>query len=208
MVTMLSDTGPSNTKSTSSSCMLIKDTSGRPPLSDATPHSVTLVPRLEYCAGLLDETVCILEQRTAEIRSSNRNIACDPDDFNWSHADSVERERTAVFSLEALLLVRMRMQRASDVGMIPGILSPLVPVIRTVSAGLHRMAPDCSQNLSKLSIYMGSIILDSAALTRVRFDFEQSGRESSVLLDKVKLMADSKISKQYPNVDPSVPYTA
>ncbi len=188
--------------------MLIKNTSCSRPPSDTISHSVTLVPRLEYCAGLLDEAVCIMERMTAEIRSSNRNIACDPDDSDWNHADSVEQERTAVFSLEVLLLVRMRLQRVSDVGMIPGALSPLVPVIRTVSAGLHKTAPDCSQNLSKLSIYMGSIILDSAALTRARFDFEQSGRESSVLLDKVKLMADSKISKQYPNVDLFIPYTA
>jgi len=43
--------------------------------------------------------------------------------------------------------------------------------------------------------------LDSAALTTARFDFIQSNQESATLLDKVKLMADSKLSKQYPNLD-------
>jgi hypothetical protein len=48
---------------------------------------------------------------------------------------------------------------------------------------------------------LGSIVLDSAALTKARFDFSQSNNEASIFLDEVKLMVDSKLSKQYPNVD-------
>ena len=44
-------------------------------------------------------------------------------------------------------------------------------------------------------------MLDSAALTTASFDFTQLNKESAILLDKVKLMADSKLSKQYPNLD-------
>lgn len=170
---------------------------------DAVPHSVTLVPRLEYCAGLLDETIRALEDSVAEIRASN----LDARDPNGPDCDSVELERTAIFSLEALLLVRERLRRISKVGMIPVTLSPLVPVARTVSAGLHRTHPDCCQNLSTLSIHLGSIILDSASLTKARFDFAQSCAESSAVIDKVKLMADSKISKQYANLDTFKPNT-
>jgi len=48
---------------------------------------------------------------------------------------------------------------------------------------------------------LGSIVLDSAALTTARFDFSQSNTESSALLNEVKLMVGSKLSKQYPNLD-------
>ena len=48
---------------------------------------------------------------------------------------------------------------------------------------------------------MGSIVLDSATLTTAQFDFSQSNTQSSLLLDEVKLMVDSKISKQYPHLD-------
>ena len=170
---------------------------------DAPPHSVTLVPRLEYCAGLLDRIITSLEESVAGMRASNLG-ARDPD---GPDCDSVELERIAIFSLEALLLVRERLRRISQVGMIPVTLSPLVPVTRTVSAGLHRTHPDCCQNLSMLSIHLGSIILDSASLTKARFDFAQSCAESSAVIDKVKLMADSKISKQYANLDTFKPNT-
>lgn len=182
--------------------MLVRP-SPRDPLTDTVSHSVTLVPRLGYCAELLDETIRDMECSIAKIRASNLD-ACDSD---VPDCDSVELERTAAFSLEALLLIRMRLRRVSQVGMIPGTLSPLVPVMRAVSAGLHRTHPDCCQKLSRLSIHLGSIVLDSAALTKARFDFTHACAESSAVIDKVKLMADSKISKQYPNLDTFKPNT-
>ena len=38
-------------------------------------------------------------------------------------------------------------------------------------------------------------------LTTASFDFSQSNNESSTSLNEVKLMVDSKLSKQYPNLD-------
>jgi hypothetical protein len=74
-------------------------------------------------------------------------------------------------------------------------------MIRTVSAQLFDIVPLCSQKLSELSVHLGSIVLDSAVLTKASFDFSQSNKESYIILDEVKLMADSKLSKQYPNLD-------
>jgi hypothetical protein len=74
-------------------------------------------------------------------------------------------------------------------------------MIRTVSAQLFDIIPHCSQKLSEISVHLGSIVLDSAALTTARFDFSQSNSESSTLLNEVKLIVGSKLSKQYPNLD-------
>ena len=85
----------------------------------------------------------------------------------------------------------------------PEILYPLdVYFCKTCySVQLFDIIPNCSQKLSELSAHLGSIVLDSAALTKARFDFSQSNEESSALLNEVKLMVDSKINKQYPNLD-------
>jgi len=87
------------------------------------------------------------------------------------------------------------------VNSIPRVLPSSIPLIRTISAQLYEILPNCSQKLSELSVHLGSIVLDSAALTTASFDFTQLNKESAILLDKVKLMADSKLSKQYPNLD-------
>jgi len=164
-------------------------------------HSVTLVPRLEYSVNLLDDIVEILKKKRHQLKKSNRSLVVDFDETDNSHLKAIELERIMAFSLEILFQIKKRTGSICDVNSISQILPITIPLIRTVSAQLFDIVPNCSQNLSELSVHLGSIVLDSATLTKARFDFSQSNEESSTLLNEVKLMADSKISKQYPNLD-------
>ncbi len=164
-------------------------------------HSVTLVPRLEYSVNLLDEIIEILKKKRNDLKKSNKDLVSDFDETDEIFLKAIELERIMVFSLEILLQIKKRTGSISGVSSIPEILPSSIPMIRTVSAQLFDIVPNCSQKLSELSVHLGSIVLDSAALTKARFDFSQSNKESSILLDEVKLTADSKISKQYPNLD-------
>jgi len=164
-------------------------------------YSVTLVPRLEYALNLLDEIVGILKKKRDGLKKSNKDLVVDFDETDKTHLKAIDLERIVVFSLEILFQTKKRMARISGVSSIPKVLLSSIPMIRTISAQLFDIAPKCSQKLSELSVHLGSIVLDSAALTKARFDFSQSNEESSTLLDEVKLMVESKIRKQYPNLD-------
>ena len=164
-------------------------------------HSVTLVPRLEYSINLLDDIVEVLKKKRHDLKKSNRSLVVDFDETDSSHLKAIELERIMAFSLEILSQIKKRTGRISSVNSIPEVFPTTIQLIRTVSAQLFDIVPNCSQKLSELSVHLGSIVLDSAALTKARFDFSQSNEESSALLNEVKLMVDSKISKQYPNLD-------
>jgi len=164
-------------------------------------HSVTLVPRLEYSINLLDDIVEVLKKKRHDLKKSNRSLVVDFDETDSSHLKAIELERIMAFSLEILSQIKKRIGRISGVNSIPEVFPTTIPLIRTVSAQLFDIVPNCSQKLSELSVHLGSIVLDSAALTKARFDFSQSNEESSAVLNEVKLMVDSKISKQYPNLD-------
>ncbi len=164
-------------------------------------NSVTLVPRLEYSVNLLDSIIEILKKKRYDLKKLNRSLIIDFDETNSTHLEAIELERITVFSLEILSQIKKRTGRISAVNSIPEILPVVILMIRTISAQLFDIAPNCSQKLSELSVHLGSIVLDSAALTKARFDFRQLNEESSTLLNEVKLMVDSKISKQYPNLD-------
>jgi len=166
-----------------------------------TSHSVTLVPRLEYSANLLDEIVKILKKKRNDLKKSNKDLVIDFDETNKTHLKAIELERIVVFSLEILYKIKKRTGRISDVNSIPKVLPTTIHMIRTISAQLFDILPNCSQKLSEVSVHLGSIVLDSAALTKARFDFSQSNEEASTLLNEAKLMVDCKISKQYPNLD-------
>jgi len=166
-----------------------------------TSHSVTLVPRLEYSINLLDGIVEILKKKRNDLKKSNKPLVVDFDETNNTHLRTIELERTMAFSLEILSQIKKRIGKISDVNSIPQVLPPAIPLIRTISAQLFDIVPHCSQKLSELSVHLGSILLDSAALTKARFDYSQSNEEASTLLNEVKLMVDCKINKQYPNLD-------
>lgn len=164
-------------------------------------HSVTLVPRLEYSINVLNGVIDVLDDKQIQIKKSNRDLIHDFNELDGLHAAALKLEHLVMFSLETLLSVRKSMGRISNISSIPEILPSTIPMIRTVSAQLFEFIPNCSQKLSEISVHLGSIVIDSAALITARFDFGQSNYESSSKLNEVKLMVDSKLSKRYPNLD-------
>jgi len=164
-------------------------------------HSVTLVPRLGYSVNLLDEILEVLKQKRNELKKENKDLVLDFDESDKTHLNAVKMEHTMMYSLEILLHIKKKTGRISGIQSIPEVLPSSISLIRTVSAQLYGIIPICSQKLSELSVHLGSIVLDSAVLTKARFDFSQSNQETSTILDEVKLMVDSKLSKQYPNLD-------
>ena len=164
-------------------------------------HSVTLVPRLEYSVNLLDEIIDTIKEKQSTLKETNKELVHDLDESDKTLIDSLKLEHLITYSLEILLHVKDNIKHISNVGSIPEILPSSIPMIRTVSAQLFDIIPNCSQKLSEISVHLGSIVLDSAALTTARFDFSQSNDQSSTSLNEVKLMVGSKLSKQYPNLD-------
>ena len=164
-------------------------------------RSVTLVPRLDYSVNFLSDIIDILQEKRIELKNVNLYLVTDFDEANPSHLKNIELEHVVVHSLEILLKIKNQIGSISGINSIPEILPSSIPMIRTISAKLFVPFPICSQKLSELSVHLGSIVLDSAALTTACFDFSKSNNVSSTLLDEVKLMADSKLNKQYPLVD-------
>ena len=160
----------------------------------------SLVPRLDYSLVLLDSIIESLKQTTSEVQTSTHMILENSaNDTALEHAMS--EEKTVCFSLEILCQIKKRLSMISNIADIPKTMAYAVIVMRTISACLHELAPASSRKLSELSVHLGSIILDSATLTKAQFDFNKLNYEAESLLDKVKLMVDSKIDKQYPNLE-------
>ena len=160
----------------------------------------TIVPRLYYSNNLLAKIIDVLKNKKSKLKKSNRMLfaECDQD---FTCLKAIDLERTVSFSIEILNYIQKRIESVSRIDEIPKVFPSLVPMIRTISAQLIDIIPELSQLLSELSVHIGSIVLDSATITKAQFDFSQSNIESLLMLDEVKLMVDSKISKQYPHLD-------
>ena len=164
-------------------------------------HSVTLVPRLDYSVNLLNDIIEILQEKKIELKNVNQYLITDFDKDDKSHLKNIQLEHLVVYSLDILVKIKNQIGSISGINSIPEILPSSIPMIRIVSAELFVLFPMYSQKLSELSVHLGSIVLDSAALTKARFNFSKSNHISTMLLDEVKLMTDSKLNKRYPLVD-------
>ena len=160
----------------------------------------SLVPRLDYSLALLDSIIESVKKTKTEVQNSARILLENStDETALEHV--MDEEKTLCFSLEILCQVKKRSSMISNIMDIPKTMVCAVIVLRTISACLHELSPESSRKLSELSVHLGSIVLDSATLTKAQFDFNKLNCESEALLDKVKLMVDSKIDKQYPNLE-------
>ena len=163
-------------------------------------YSVTLVPRLEYSVTILDDIIRILKKKRLDLKKFNAEMidGGEPEKIIF-HA--VEHERTVSYSLEILTKIKQIIKKISSIASIPENLSSTVSMSRIASAKLFQFLPSCSHKLSELSLHLGSIVLDSAILTKASFNFSHSNKESAELLDELNLIVDSKLRKQYPNLD-------
>lgn len=161
----------------------------------------TLMPRLEYSSQLLDKILKQLKQKKSELTKSNLYNFSNISKLENSELKQVELEKTFYFSVESLTKIHQRLNSILGISSIPIILPPVIPVIRAISSQLYEIMPESSQNLCELSSVLGSVLVDSGTITEARFDFRVSNNESNMLLDKAKLIVDSKLSKQYPNLD-------
>ena len=168
--------------------------------SENISQTRTIIPRLYYSNNLLAETIDVLENKKSRLAKSNK-LLTQSDDQVSEFSKEIDLERTTSFCIETLKHIQKKINSTSRIDEIPKFFPSLIPVIRTISAQLLEILPESSSKLSELSVHLGSIVLDSATITKAQFDFSQSNKESSLLLDGIKLMVDSKIRKQYPHLD-------
>ncbi len=70
-----------------------------------------------------------------------------------------------------------------------------------INSNIYGLVPSTRNDLVELSTSLGSIVVDSGSLLESKFDFKQANSESKQILAELNLIAESKIRKQYPNLD-------
>ncbi|HSA97655.1 MAG TPA: hypothetical protein VLF17_01080 [Candidatus Nitrosotenuis sp.] len=167
------------------------------------PYALTIKPRLEYSVYLTQSIFDKLQKQWVLARKSNlrfylQNEAVKEDpEFN----KRVEYEVTLTSAMTAIKMIQKRLESISRIGNIMETVSPMILILRTVNSNIHLAFPQISQDFIELSGLLGSIVMDSGSLIEAKFDFKQTNLESKQILDEVNLIAESKIRKQYPNLN-------
>src|SRR5574338_310565 len=166
------------------------------------PYALTIKPRLEYSIHV---SGMILEKLGAEhsaLSKENLQFYSQNDvSENTEFQKKVEMESSLLCAIEAIKSVKNTLLSIEQISGIAQNISPLISLIRMVNSNIYHISPHTRHDLVELSTSLGSIVMDSGCLIEAKFDFKQTNLESKQILAEVNLIAESKIRKQYPNLN-------
>ena len=165
------------------------------------PYALTIKPRLEYSIYV---TGIILEKLESEIKSIHGNnykfYSQNDITQNADFVKQVESESAVMVAIEAIKIVKNALISVSQISKLTEI-SPLISLIRMVNSNIYGIIHTTRHDMVELSTSLGSIVMDSGCLLEATFDFKQTNSESKQILAELNLIAESKIRKQYPNLN-------
>ncbi len=168
------------------------------------PYALTIKPRLEYSTYLTQSIFDKLQKQWVLARKSNLKFYLQNEGAlaeNYEFNKQVEYEGTLTSAITAIKMIQKRLESISQISNITETVSPMISILRTVNSNIYLTSPQISQDFIELSGILGSIVMDSGSLIEAKFDFKQTNLESKQILDEVNLIAESKIRKQYPNLN-------
>jgi len=167
-------------------------------------RAYTIKPRIDYATETVDSILDILIQRKQELNESNLELYGKVDGGKESIdalGNQIRHELEISYSIESMRQVRRSLDSVIGLGNVTTVLPPAISIVRTIRSKLLTLVPVLDFQLGELSLLIGGIIIDAAHLASSNLDFGQANEMSQRLLDEAKLIADSKICKQFPNLD-------
>lgn len=164
----------------------------------------TIKPRIDYATEIVDGLLDVLVQHKHDIAQNNldlyKRLEVEPVVIPTLEKQ-VKYELELSYTIESLRQVRRSLDCVAGMGNVSTVLSPTVSIVRTIRSKLLALMPAVDFQLGELSLLLSGIIIDAAHLASLTLDFSMANEVSSRLLDEAKLIADSKMCKQFPNLD-------
>ena len=177
-------------------------------IEDETTNQIvrasTIKPRLDYATETVDGILEVLVQKRRDLNESNMSLYRRSDGTRESLKAlerEVRHELEISYAVESLRQVRRSLDSIAGMGNVPAGLAPTISIVRIVRSRMLSLLPAIDFELGELSLVLSGVIIDAAHLASTCLDFEKANEESRRLLDEAKLIADSKIYKQFPNLD-------
>jgi hypothetical protein len=165
------------------------------------PYALTIKPRLEYSIYVSGMILEKLESEIESIHMTNYKFYSQNDIAeNADFIRQVESESSVIVAIEAIKIVKNTLISVSQISKLAEII-PLISLIRMINSNIYGIVHTTRHDLVELSTSLGSIVMDSGCLLEATFDFKQTNSESKQILAELNLIAESKIRKQYPNLN-------
>ena len=177
-------------------------------VEDKTVHQIvrasTVKPRVDYAAETIDKILEVLVKKRIDLNRENLELyrqSGGAQEMLRVLERKVSDELEIAYAIESLRQVRRCLDSIVGMGNVPTMLSPTISIVRVVRSRMSLSMHSLDWQLGALSLLLSGVIVDAAHLASLNLDFERANDQSRRLLDEAKLIADSKICNQFPNLD-------
>ena len=171
----------------------------------AAPHAGAIRPRLDSSSALAGSVAARLGGVLRRVAGANAEALRRGGRGAEGLEGGVGDELLLRQAEASLRSVRSAIAGASSLRAIPRGLAPAASVARALGSALSGPAPACGRGLCGLSVALGGIVADSAALTGSRCDFGLSNAEAGRILGEAREEARREVRRRYPNLPGAAP---
>lgn len=161
----------------------------------------TLMPRLEQATSILESAIAELDATHSKTARISGNLYPQQGIDASVLVDAVSVERLAGLAFESAQIAYCELQKIESMKSIAVILPSVILIIRAAGAQSHKVEPDASAMLCEAAGILGSVAIDAALIERTHIHYDTCVGRSTQMLERAKLIVDSKLSELYPKLD-------
>ncbi len=170
-------------------------------LETAKSQGATLVPRLHRASHILKCAISELEVTQRRASRISKKLGSQEGIDPSILVDAVSAERLAALAAVSAQMAHTELRGADSMRSLAWALPPVISVIRAAGSQSHSVEPDASAMLCEAAAILGSIAVDAALIDGAQVRYDVCVGRSADIIERAKLIVDSKLSKSYPKLD-------
>lgn len=169
-------------------------------LETARSQESTLMPRLRCAKDMLKDAIARLDEAHQRSSCASERQSAQKGIDSSVLVGTVSFERLLALASMSAQMAHTELCRGNSMRGLAELLPTIIPVIRAAGAQSHSAEPDASAMLCEAAGILGSVAIDAALIEGTQISYNACARRSSDILERAKLIVDSKLSKSYPKL--------
>jgi division protein CdvB (Snf7/Vps24/ESCRT-III family) len=179
-----------------------------------------LKPALDAATRKLDMQISKLDQANERFTQKDKALFAKLVDsytkHDQAHANMYATELAEIRKMSKLIMnarlaldqVALRIRTVTELGDVVSALGPCIGVLRSVSSGIGGVLPEAEGELGDIGNMLSGLMFEAGSTSGMNLNFNNVNEDASKILAEAAVVAEQKVSANFPDLPPGMPGTA
>jgi len=179
-----------------------------------------LKPALDAATRKLDMQINKLDQANERFTQKDKALFAKLVDsytkHDQAHANIYATELAEIRKMSKLIMnarlaldqVALRIRTVTELGDVVSALGPCIGVLRSVSSGIGGVLPEAEGELGDIGNMLSGLKFEAGSTSGMNLNFNNVNEDASKILAEAAVVAEQKVSANFPDLPPGMPGTA